>query len=318
MGVQAAAVLAAVEDAVASLVQAGSAALERKRVLRIVQPAANVRALSARALEHGGTVVPHPIRGLDGPQVIRWDIAGDCEAPQQVEIEGQGHFEDLAFLKQGNPEPVWFPLRRLSMAVRCRQCEPCLRARRRLWMARAVNEFHLASRVWFGTLTFRPEVRYRLLLQARQRLAWGGLPPEPGRKPMLVLEQMKPREQFAELHREAGKLVTNYMKAIRKGRARKGYPATRFRYLLVVEPHQDWFPHYHALFYEVSELMPLRKSSLEDLWEHGFTKWKLARDPRACSYAAKYLGKFAMARVRASVNFGGESASQSLQGRMTF
>src|SRR6185312_15679776 len=147
----------------------------------------------------------------------------------------------------------------------------------------------------FGTLTFRPEVRYLLLTAARSRLDREGI----------CLEALPPKEQFAELHHETGHLVTNFLKDLRNGRLKSKVKPARFRYLLTVEPHSDWFPHYHVLLHEVDPLKPLRNAGLETLWkDHGFCKFRVARSTNACLYAAKYLSKVSFARVRASVNYG--------------
>src|SRR3546814_2282418 len=47
------------------------------------------------------------------------------------------------------------------------------------------------------------------------------------------------------------------------------------RYLLVVEPHDDGFPHFHILMHEQDS--PVRKALLEEQWRSGFSHWRLDR-----------------------------------------
>src|SRR3546814_836309 len=76
------------------------------------------------------------------------------------------------------------------------------------------------------------------------------------------------------------------------------------RYLLVVEPHDDGFPHFHILMHEQDS--PVRKALLEEQWRSGFSHWRLVKneDPRSVYYACKYLTKSHQTRVRASRRYG--------------
>jgi hypothetical protein len=266
----------------------------------------DVRAASVIALQNGGIIVPHPTTP-DAPQRVEWDIAGFCRDPVPVLQRGAGHMIGDSDLGVAVRPDTWEPGRDLALMVPCRQCEPCLKVRAWRWGQAAVREFELAHRTWFGTITFRPEVRYRLVAATRDRLDRVGV----------RLELLPPAEQFRELTAEAGHLVTNYLKALRDGRASLKVKPARFRYLMTVEPHADWFPHFHVLLHEVDPLKPLRFAGLEPLWPHGFTKFRLARSSNACHYVAKYLSKFSFARLRASLNYGGE-ASPQIEDKLSF
>lgn len=151
--------------------------------------------------------------------------------------------------------------------VRCRKCDWCMRQRRMMWARRAQIEIRSSLRTWFCTLTFRPEVHYLLGIRGTDHVA------------------------------EAAKEVTKYLKRLRKE------TGARFRYMLVVEKHQNGLPHFHMLLHEIG--VPVRHEVLRRQWEqNGFGTWKLVEDQRAAWYCAKYLGKTAEARVRASIRYG--------------
>jgi hypothetical protein len=193
------------------------------------------------------------------------------------------------------------------MALQCRKCSWCLQNRGEGFAKRAVIEFERSSRTWLGTLTLHEQARYLFLAETRARLDKRGVD----------LAKLTRQEQFEELHHEIGPRVTGYLHRVRKGLRTKGESPVRFRYLLSVEPHQDWIPHYHVLIHEVSPLTPLRKTRLKHHWPHGFSHFKLVTHEAGCHYAAKYLGKFNGGRVRTSLNYGNkvdaESATRILQ-----
>lgn len=273
-------------------VQALASLALKRRVVR--RKASDVRAASVVALQSGGQIAPHPFLA-DAPQVVSWDLAGDCLSPLVVAHVGEGHWhgdKELAFRHLKGD--VWEPMRTLEQKVRCRVCANCLRARGRLWFRRAVVEIRLWPRSWFVTLTFRPEERYRLLLETRQRVGAG-------------YDRLSALDQFRELLRTIGPLVTKWLKRLRKGGF--GYAGSVFRYLLVVEKHKDGWPHFHALLHEVSELAPLRYDAIVGQWRrhHGIAECELVKDVRGgARYVAKYLSKDAASRVRASKDYGGE------------
>lgn len=276
-----------------------SLALKRRNVRR---RASDVRAASQVALQSGGQIAPHPFIP-DAPQVVSWDLAGDCLSPWVMAQVGEGHFYgekdekgnvvSRSFWRSDDgASDTWEPGRTLEQKVRCRVCANCLRARGRLWFRRAVVETKLWPRSWFVTLTFRPEERVKLLYETIARVG--------GQGPWSRLSAV---DRFRELLRTIGPLVTRWLKRLRgPGRAK-----LRFRYLLVVEKHEDGWPHFHALLHEVSELMPLRKAVIQRQWPHGFSQVRLVDDARGgARYVAKYLSKDAASRVRASKDYGGE------------
>jgi hypothetical protein len=270
--------------------------------------ASEVHELSLKALASGGVVVPAECPEATGKHVA-WNIAGRCVRPvDMVHIGRDSHEYSLAGLRAGTLSSAWQDNRMLRLRVPCRQCDDCLRKRRTKWGRGAVSEFRTSSRSWFGTLTFRPEFRYRLKAAVAMRLL------AEGRR----LEELEPVEQFRELCKEAGPLVTRFLDRLRNGPGRKDGEQQRiqFRYLLTVEPHADWFPHYHILIHEISDLMPIRENFLSAQWTHGHCKWRLVKDDRAAKYVAKYLGKFSMARVRASKEYGREC--EPVPERITF
>ncbi len=174
----------------------------------------------------------------------------------------------------------------VEIEARCRKCDGCLRHRRRLWTARAVDEIDISQRTWFGTLTVAPEHRLRILWEAeRKHLRRGGE----------SLSSLSHAETFRLAADELGKEVTRWLKRLRK--------SGPLRYLLVFEAHKDGFPHVHLLIHE-QEYMH-RKAALEAQWRIGFSHWRLVeREPSAAIYVCKYLAKDALARVRASQSYG--------------
>jgi hypothetical protein len=262
--------------------------------LRVSRPAADVRAATIAALEKGASLLT--------PTYATWDIQGPCIRPINLDQEGYGHLQTswkgVTAGGATEDQTEWQQNRTLSAMVPCRQCSACLKARMVLWGRRSAAEWERGSalglRAWFGTLTFGPAARFRFLSQTRARLDRSGC----------LLEGLNPVDRFAEQHRETGPEVTKYLKRLRKGNEAKKYNSVRFKYMLSVEPHKDWSPHYHLMVHEVSDLMPIRKTALEGHWPHGHVQWRLVKDAKAAFYAAKYLSKFSIARVRASREYG--------------
>lgn len=131
-------------------------------------------------------------------------------------------------------------------------------------------------------------------------------------------ETLSADEQFDLLTRETSRLVTLYFKRLRKGeigdRTRDGlqtgetaswqFPPASFRYMVVAEAHKSGLPHYHVLLHELAGCQPVRKAAIKRHWSAGFSDAKLVHDERAATYAAKYLGKAGLVRVRASIGYG--------------
>ena len=262
----------------------------RRRVMHL----SYVAGLSASALARGA-------RRVSLTQV-HWDASADCEHCVTIELEGR---ED-APRKTEHENIVWFrdhywfadvmrqgwPLS-LVMEVPCRRCPSCLARRAAHWRLRAESEISGAARTWFGTLTLRPEVRFRVLLEATQRVekrgtAWSTLTPD---------------EVFRAKHAVISEELTRWLKRIRK---ESGAP---LRYCLVAEAHKDGDPHYHCLIHEPTEWGVVGERTLRRQWAWGFSKFALVREKGAAAYVAKYLAKAALARVRASVRYGNNALS---------
>jgi hypothetical protein len=123
-----------------------------------------------------------------------------------------------------------------------------------------------------------------------------------------VLEDLEPDDQLGELHHEAAKVVSDFIKAVRKGRPSRGFMPAQLRYLLVVEPDAVSFPRYQVLINEVSGSAGVRKAALVGLWSHGSARWGLAGSEFPIIDAVKSLSMFPGARVRASENYGDEAS----------
>lgn len=225
------------------------------------------------------------IRALDNgaerrtAQSTYWNIAGRCTAPVLRTIE-TGNCKGESQFSPDKEHRLW-----LDVHVACRKCENCLKARSRLWAARARSECKCAKRTWFATYTVAPEHRTRFLILAGKKI----------KEPIFICDTP---EKFRAVYDELGKEFTKYLKRIRKA------SGVRLRYILIGEAHKDGFPHLHALIHETDE--PIRKRMLEGHWPFGFTKIKLT-DGNSSYYVTKYLAKSLMARVRASLNYGRQS-----------
>ncbi len=215
-----------------------------------------------------------------------WDIAGRCESPTPVEIyraPSPDHGEKYIRVAPGTEKPM-----RIIMHARCRKCPRCLRQRAQLWRYRAQNETALAARTWFGTLTIRPDVSHRALMEARSRLSDQGVD----------LDALSADDRFIELHKSTGKSLTRWLKRLRKNSGAK------LRYLVVAEAHKSGLPHYHCLIHEVRPDQPIGERELRKAWTWGFSKFNLVNSKNQATYLCKYLSKDARARVRASGSYG--------------
>lgn len=247
------------------------------------------------------------------------DLSGDCSSPVIRPFTGIRD-KRLAWLKMLRDETDWpgtdyapghgwigdetssvlsehGHVRHVDVAVRCRKCPNCLRARAALWRIRASREIDAASRTWFGTLTLNPEAHFRCVATAAHTLAaqgfdWDRLEPDDAFK-----ERCKPLTHECQL----------WVKRLRKRTA-------GLRYCLVVERHKSGLPHVHVLIHESGQA--IRHRQLAECWTWGFVKFNLVRDeegPQAARYVAKYLSKSAATRVKASLRYGGEDRAPRLQ-----
>jgi len=244
-----------------------------------------VRGLAGHAIGAGATV--HRVG------YVEWDIAERCEAPVFRGMFGRA--------ERDHPDGRIRAPVRLDLWARCRRCVACLRMRRRLWTARACQEMRESSRTWLLTFTLRPEEQYRMLLRSGVRGAG-------------------PTEEFDGRQRECSKEITKYLKRVRES-------AGSFRYLVVCEAHKSGLPHYHGFIHERDKAVPWECLSghwhlgwieavlvkdgplyKEVYYEDGKRRWRWSAEPgvqgKVARYAAKYLAKSVLARVRASQRYG--------------
>lgn len=218
----------------------------------------------------------------EGGAVLRWWVHGKCREPREVVLVSQLHTPDEGCWVPGpfgrGPYVFqwedWKPIIRDKVQIKrpfylymyrpCRKCPECLEARKKLWQARACAEFDSAARTWFVTLTLRPEARFYALADGGQK-------------------------RF--INRE-------WTKVLKRLRKNVGLP---FRYLSVLEEHEDGALHLHALLHDVVGKIP--KAAVRGEWSHGITHCVLA-DKNKCFYISKYLLKSTCGRVRASLRYG--------------
>lgn len=193
-------------------------------------------------------------------------------------------------VKPGSPAPMT-----VEIHTPCRTCENCLRHRTNLWTARAIQETRAAPRTWFGTLTLTAERQFYALTRARSRLTEQGID----------FDGLSKEEQFGLRHAVISDEITKYLKRVR---AQAGVP---LRFMMVAEAHQSGAPHYHLLVHETSPDKPVRHKVLKEKWTWGFTNFKLVTNLAQARYVCKYLAKSNLARVRASIDYGAATLSDS-------
>lgn len=230
------------------------------------------------------------------PTYATADKGGWCNREVVIDRVGEAHWRrdparDGKFVRE--------PSRTLSMRVRCRRCEGCLKERRCMWAKRAEVEWHQASlrggRTWFLTNTFRPEEHYKLLTATRMRLAEQGV----------AFDALPWRERYREQLREYHGEVSRFLDRLRRGLRKRGWGKLSFRYLCVPEPHQSGHLHYHMLLHEADAEQRIVKLRIEEAWWAGFVKSKLVESQLQCRYVTKYLGKHHFeGRLRNSEHYG--------------
>lgn len=177
--------------------------------------------------------------------------------------------------------------RHVDVAVRCRKCAACLRARAFQWQQRAQYELAIADRTWFATFTLRPEEHFRHLSLARQKYdAEGG-----------NLDNASDAEIFKARCKPLIREFQLYMKRVRKS-------AAGLRFMLVIEKHKTGLPHLHAFIHEAQNRVTHK--TLTNAWHLGFTTFKLvdSSEPQAARYITKYLTKSVLNRLCASSYYG--------------
>lgn len=229
------------------------------------------------------------------------DYSGDCSSPvfiplvgvkslaldrvrQYREREDMDYAEGFGHIGPGFEEPG---IRHVDIAARCRKCPACLKARSYHWTERAFVECGRSNRTWFGTLTLRPEMHFRCLAIAANKLAVG----QSG-------VHHADDEAFKEVVKPLTAEFQRYMKRLRKNHS-------GLRYLATVEKHVSGLPHMHVLVHETGEAVTHR--ALSSAWHWGFTKYKLVPsgdERRASRYVCKYLTKSLLTRIVASRSYG--------------
>ena len=206
----------------------------------------------------------------------------------------------------------------IELHVRCRICEPCLKARSAWWKLRSMAEILSAPRTWFVTLTWRPETKLRAEYAADRALLNAGV-----RSP-------SPQDLFRARLKVLGPDVSRWFQRLRKGRARapkwwneardgkwSRWEPARFRYLLVWEEHNSdetsdeyrHWPHAHLLIHEIAG-HTLVKRRISGEWWAGFDSTRLVEQVspeaihRDAAYVCKYLSKSMLSRVRSSTEYG--------------
>lgn len=261
-------------------------------------------ALALKALQSGGRKT--------GASSVEWDVAGDCQDPR-VFTRTSRNWREHAIRRPGvwDVYDVYRPkgpgVLHVTMVTRCRACPACLRAKRRMWFWRAMQECERSQRTWFVTLTLKPSVARRTRREALLALARKGLSDTPG-----------------EIHEawcsSVGSEITRWLKRVREESGAK------LRYLLVAEQHKSGVPHFHLLVHEVKGSAPVLGRMLNDQWRYmGYTDRKIVWDAaktkdeqeplwRSCGYVCKYVSKSMLARVRASLRYGVSSKNIAIPG----
>jgi hypothetical protein len=217
---------------------------------------------------------------------VTWDVAGRCQRPVYREMSFRPRPVGMAPTEESVTSSSFG--QGMEFDVPCRSCEHCLKARAANWRFKCQNELREATRSWFITLTFRPELQYRAKCGVHLRLL----------ERSTTWEETSEDEKFRLTAGELGKEITRYLKRLRKAGA-------RVRYCLVAEAHKSGLPHFHMLLHEVSEENPVRHKLLVDKWGCGFMNAKLtSNEPHVAYYVTKYLTKSARARIRASAEYG--------------
>jgi hypothetical protein len=146
----------------------------------------------------------------------------------------------------------------------------------------------IATRTWFGTLTLAPAQALQLRFGTEVQKAQQGH----------ILGELSEDELFTAMVKQASPELTNWLKRIRKNSGAK------IRYILVCEKHKSGLPHWHVLINEYDGRVT--KAKLEAAWRYGFSHFRLVQreETKTAWYVCKYLGKSALARVRASQQYG--------------
>lgn len=219
------------------------------------------------------------------------DFSNGCEKPIEIALRGKPDAITLGLKMEADRDNFH------TITAPCRKCRTCLNRRSKRWAAKAHTECKASSRTWFCTFTVEPQQRFLFKLAAQAHAERRGC----------IWAKLTSADKFEYIHGQIGPEITKFLKRIRKNSGAK------LRYLLVVEPHKDGFPHYHMLLHEFDK--PVRHAMLTDNWKHGFTRFKVVDTDRAPWYVCKYMAKTALCRIRASQQYG-PHAGRSLTERV--
>jgi len=275
--------------------------------------------LARAALLQGGAMV--------APGAIEWDCSSDCSNSRtlfahEVAVDfftdvkraaetkravrralvalqraGIGATEDEIIIRRRPSKSLGI---KVTVQVRCRKCEKCLVARRRMWAWRALAECEHSVRTWFGTMTLAPHWHDHFKRVAQRT----------GDIVLNTFEELSAEDQFLARNKAIGPELTLWLKRVRKE------SGATFRYLLVCEAHVSGLPHYHCLVHEQDAAIGERV--LRGQWRLGHSKFALVSETKQARYVCKYLGKSALARVRASGAYGSAAALAQSEERVSW
>lgn len=232
----------------------------------------------------------------------KWDPFVEREGPDDVSVPD---VRAVRHLTPGLDGPPHDPARNLcphqvEMSAECRKCPECRKARAERWRGRASVEYLASKRTWMVTLTLTAAMQARCRTEALRLADAAGV-----RFSDLTLV-----EQEEAVHKVIYQLVVKWLKRLRKGNKKRGWPPAKFTYSVMFERHKSGEPHLHLLMHE-KEAGSLRAQALQANWFekpycNGFANAKLVSE-KGVSYAMKQLGyvtKEMSARVRASRHYG--------------
>jgi hypothetical protein len=302
---------------------------------RVKTTAAKVRAIIAREAEDNPRTVDE-VLGLQSPSpgaipFATVDRRCGCEKPILLDLEGWGHMADIVpsmgvvsgrsldvgDIKGGeasaNRFAAYLRAATVAMLVPCRDCAGCRRWKRSLWTRRCKAEWTHSSlaggKSYFATLTFAPDIHYRVTCLLEGRPEWKDATKE---------------QRFCMRDQVAYPFVQKFLKRLRRGLKRLGFPGVKPRYIAVAEAHKTGLPHYHLVIHVDDVPKGFGKRAIEAAWEKssrevkvpglpdlpnrigrpGWIKVKLARSEQVAGYMAKYMGKDQSSRVKASTGYG--------------
>lgn len=222
------------------------------------------------------------------PGQFTLDVSRDCQNPRHVEVSYTDQHRSKYRTWRGNVE----------YTVACRQCQNCLKRRRRHWQARIFKELRQADRSWFGTLTLEPEQQFLAASRAERDCLRRGV----------KWSELNGKERFAATVAAIAPELTLWIKRVRKN------SGAHIRYCLVAEAHKSGAPHFHVVVHH--RVVPVRHKILKEAWPLGFSDFKLVEENLSLArYLSKYLAKALGSRVRASARYGNNDLSHSPKGR---